>query len=342
VSASIGKWHLGKEPFWPEHQGFALNFGGTDKGQPPSYFYPYKIPNITSGQEGEYLSERLTTEAEKFMEANKDRPFFLYLPHFAVHTPLQAKQDVAAKYKAKVKPGQAQSNAVYAAMVEGVDDSVGRIMKKLDELNLSDRTVIIFMSDNGGLIGSTSNLPLRAGKGSPYEGGHRTPMIVKWPGVVRPGTTCNEPVISTDFYPTMLEMAGVKTAAGQIVDGVSFVPLLKQTGRLDRQEIFWHYPHYHPGGATPYSAVRQGDFKLIEFFEDNHVELYNLKEDLSEKNNLAATMPEKAAELRKILAQWRQSVGAQMPAPNPDHDPSKDAPKRAPKKQAKEKKVIQK
>jgi len=332
VSASIGKWHLGKEPYRPTHQGFLLNFGGTEKGQPPSYFWPYNIPTIESGQPGEYITDRLTAEGEKFIEKNKDNPFFLYLPHFAVHTPLQAKKDVIARYQAQVKPDQAQKNAVYAAMIEAVDESVARIMKKLDELKLADRTVIIFMSDNGGLIGSTSNVPLRAGKGSPYEGGHRTPMIIKWPGVTQAGTTCDEPVISVDFYPTMLEMAGVARNPQPIIDGVSLVPLLKQTGRLDRKEIFWHYPHYHPGGATPYSAVRQGDFKLIEFFEDNHVELYNLKDDIGETKDLAATLPEKAAELRKILADWRKSVGAQLPTPNPDYDPVKDRPKKAAKK----------
>jgi arylsulfatase A-like enzyme len=324
VSASIGKWHLGKEPYYPEKQGFDLNFGGTDKGQPPSYFYPYKIPNIQTGEPGEYLSDRLTTEAENFMEANKDRPFLLYLPHFAVHTPLQARQNMIARYKAKVKPGQAQRNATYAAMVESVDESVGRIMKKMDDLQIADRTVVFFMSDNGGLIGSTSNLPLRAGKGSAYEGGVREPMIVRWPGVAKPGSVCDEPVISVDFYPTILEMAGVKPDPKQIVDGVSLVPLLEGTGRLDRNAIFWHYPHYHPGGATPYGAVRQGDFRLVEFYEDNRVELYNLRDDIGEKNDLTTKMPEKAAEMRKLLADWRRSVGVQMPTPNPDYDPAKD------------------
>ena len=335
VSASIGKWHLGTEPYYPGKQGFALNVGGTDKGQPPSYFYPYKIPTLPGGREGEYLTDRLSEEAEKFIEANKDRPFFLYLPHFAVHTPLQAKKDVTAKYQAKIKPDQAQRNAVYAAMVESVDDSVARVMKKLDELKIADRTVIFFMSDNGGLIGSTSNLPLRAGKGSAYEGGVRVPMIVKWPGVARPNTMCDEPVISTDFYPTILEMAGVARDRKQIVDGVSLAPLLRGASRLARNEIYWHYPHYHPGGATPYGAVRQRDYRLVEFYEDNRVELYNLRNDISEKEDLAAKMPEKAAALRKLLADWRKSVGAQMPTPNPDFDPEKDKAK--PAKKAKKK-----
>jgi len=335
VSASIGKWHLGKEPYYPDKQGFALNVAGTDKGQPPSYFYPYNIPTLAGGREKEYLTDRLSEEAEKFIEENKNRPFFLYLPHFAVHTPLQAKSDVATRYKAKIEPGQAQNNATYAAMVESVDDSVGRVMKKLDTLGIAGRTVIFFMSDNGGLIGSTSNLPLRAGKGSAYEGGVRVPMIVKWPGVTKPNAACDEPVISNDFYPTILEMAGVARDPKQIVDGVSLAPLLKGGDRLDRNEIYWHYPHYHPGGATPYGAVRQRDLKLIEFYEDNHVEMYNLKNDISEKEDLAAGMPEKAAELRKRLAEWRRSVGAQMPSPNPDYNLEKDKAKPAKKAQKK-------
>jgi len=220
-------------------------------------------------------------------------------------------------------------------MVESVDDSVGRVMKKLDTLGIAGRTVIFFMSDNGGLIGSTSNLPLRAGKGSAYEGGVRVPMIVKWPGVTKPNAACDEPVISNDFYPTILEMAGVARDPKQIVDGVSLAPLLKGGDRLDRNEIYWHYPHYHPGGATPYGAVRQRDLKLIEFYEDNHVEMYNLKNDISEKEDLAAGMPEKAAELRKRLAEWRRSVGAQMPSPNPDYNLEKDKAKPAKKAQKK-------
>ena len=335
VSASIGKWHLGKEPFYPDKNGFAINIAGTDKGQPPSYFAPYKIATIADGPSGEYITDRLTTEAERFMEANKDKPFLLYFSHFAVHTPLQARQNVIAKYKEKVKPGQAQKNPVYAAMVESVDDSVARIMKKLDELGIADHTVVIFMSDNGGLIGSTSNLPLRAGKGSAYEGGVRTPLIIKWPGVAKPNTACDEPVISTDFYPTMLDMARVAAEPGQAIDGASLVSLLKGRDHLDRSEIYWHYPHYHPGGATPYSAVRQRDYKLIEFHEDGHAELYNLKDDISEKTDLGGTMPEKVAELRAELADWRLSVGAQMPTANPDYDPAKDQPKTAKKGQKK-------
>lgn len=213
-------------------------------------------------------------------------------------------------------------------MVESVDQSVGAIRKKLDDLHIADRTVVIFMSDNGGLSDNTNNAPLRAGKGTMYEGGTREPMIVHWPGVTRPGTVCDVPVISTDFFPTMMEMAGLKLADTQAPDGVSLTPLLKQSGRLTRDAIFWHYPHYHPCGATPYSAVRQGDLKLIEFLEDGHCELYNLKDDVGERNDLSAKMPEKVKALRQVLEDWRKSVGAKMPAPNPDYDPRKDGRKK--------------
>ncbi len=323
VSASFGKWHLGGKGFYPENQGFDLNFGGDHRGQPPSYFYPYRIPNIPTGKRGEYLTDRLTEEAEHFMEKNKDKPFFIYLTHYAVHTPLQAKSEMVAKYKAKVRPGDAQNNPTYAAMIQSVDDSVGRVMRKLDDLGIADRTVVIFMSDNGGLAWVTSNAPLRAGKGTMYEGGIREPMIVRWPGVVKPGSICDAMVTSVDFFPTILAIAGVKDVPAKDIDGVSLVPLLRQSGRLRRDAIYWHYPHYHPGGATPCGAIRRGDYKLIEFFEDGRLELYNLKEDVGERTDLAAAMPQKAAELRKKLANWRRAVKAQMPTPNPDYDPAR-------------------
>jgi arylsulfatase A-like enzyme len=326
ASAAIGKWHLGSAPYTPEAQGFDLNFAGDHRGQPPSYFWPYKIPNVASGQPGEYLTDRLGDEALKFIEANRQRPFFVYLAHYAVHTPLQAKKEQIQRYQAKIQPGQAQCNATYAAMIDSVDQCVGRVMKKLDELDLSRRTIVFFMSDNGGLIKSTSNLPLRAGKGSPWEGGVRVPLIVVWPGVVPAGSVCHQPVISTDFYPTILEMALTPGDArhNAHVDGVSLMPLLKQTGIPARDAIYWHYPHYHPGGATPYSAIRRGNDKLIEFHEDNHVELYNLHDDLGETTDLAAKLPGLAGQLRAQLHQWRDSVGAQMPHPNPAYDPTRD------------------
>lgn len=323
AAASIGKWHLGGEGFAPEKQGFDLNVGGDHHAQPPSYFSPYHIPKIADGPDGEYLTDRLTAEAERFIEHNKSRPFFLYLPHYAVHSPIQAKPELVRKYKARARPGQPQNNAAYAAMIESMDESVGRILRKLDQAGVAGRTVVVFASDNGGQLRTTSNAPLREGKGSPYEGGHRVPTIIRWPGVVKPGSACDVPVMSIDFYPTFLEMAGVGRDPGRDVDGVSFVSLLAGTGGLARDALYWHYPHYHPGGASPYGAVRKGDFKLIEFYEDGRLELYNLQDDLGETRDLASAMPEKAAALREDLRAWRQSVAAQMPTPNPDYAPEK-------------------
>lgn len=326
ATASIGKWHLGPETCWPDRQGFDLNVGGCDKGQPPSYFAPYKIPTLKEGPDGEFLSDRLTAEALTFIESNRDKPFFLYLPHYAVHTPIQSKPAVVEKYKAKQDKDAPHHNPGYAALVESVDDSVGRLLDKLDALKLSDRTVIVFTSDNGGLLGCTSNAPLRAGKGSAYEGGVRVPLIVKWPGVTRPGSVSATPVISADYFPTLLAMAGAPAPGSHAVDGESLVPLLNQSGPLTRDALYWHYPHYHPGGATPYGAVREGDFRLVEFYEDGRVELYNLKDDIGETHDLAAALPEKTAALKQRLADWRSRVGAQMPTPNPAYDPAQDAP----------------
>ena len=330
ATASMGKWHLGGPEYYPDKQGFDQNVGGCDKGQPPTYFSPYGIPTLADGPKGEFLSDRLTDEALKFIEQNKTKPFFVYLPHYAVHTPLMGKAEVIAKYTAKADPKHPQRNAKYAALVESVDDSVGRILRKLDESKLAENTIVFFTSDNGGLVlnNATSNLPLRAGKGSVYEGGVRVPLFVKWPGVTKAGSVCDAPVIRPDYYPTMLDKVGLKPANQQIMDGESVVPLLRQVGQLNRSAIYWHYPHYHPGGATPYSAIRDGDWKLIEFFEDNHVELYNLKEDLGEKTDLAAKSPDQAQQLREKLHAWREDVGAQMPSPNPDFAPVRVSPKR--------------
>ncbi|HEY3323622.1 MAG TPA: sulfatase [Planctomycetota bacterium] len=320
VSASIGKWHLGKE--FPTDFGFDLNVGGCHMGQPPSYFAPYKIPTMKEGPDGEYLTDRQTDEACRFIESSKDKPFFLYFPYYCVHTPLQAKKALIEEYAAKIKPDSRHKNAKYAAMIQTLDKGIGKLLAKLDELKIADNTIVIFTSDNGGLLQSTSNVPLRAGKGSAYEGGVRVPLIVLWPGVTPAGSLCEEPVISVDHVPTLMELAQVEVGQAQICDGVSLTPLLRNPKeKLKRDAIFWHYPHYHPGGATPYSAVRAGDWRLVEFFTDNHVELYNLKDDVGEKNDLSEKMPEKTSELRKKLAEWRQSVGAQLPTKNADHVP---------------------
>lgn len=324
ATASIGKWHLGPEECWPEKQGFDVNIAGCHRGQPPSYFSPYKIETLTDGPNGEFLSDRLTQEAVKFIETNKDKPFFVYLPHYGVHTPLMAKPQVVEKYKAKTDKNAPHNNPIYAGLIESVDDSVGQLLSKLDELNLSDRTIVVFTSDNGGLIPVTSNVPLRAGKGSAYEGGVRVPLIIKWPGVTKPGSVENTPVISADFYPTLLGAAGIPNPNAASVDGESLEPVLRKTGPLKRDSLYWHYPHYHPGGATPYSAIREGDFRLVEFHEDHHVELYNLKSDLSETHDLASELPDKAKALRGKLEAWRKSVNAQMPSENPEFDAEKD------------------
>ena len=326
ATASIGKWHLGDEKYYPEKHGFDINVAGTSNAAPQSYFAPYKIATLPEGPTGEYLTDRVGQEAERFIEQQRDKPFFLYLPHFAVHTPIRGKQEVVQKYRAKKRAGLKQTNAVYAAMIESLDDSVGRIRRKLDELKLADRTVVIFTSDNGGRVPTTSNHPLRVGKGSCYEGGTRVPLIVHWPGVTKSGTTSIVPTISMDLYATVLEITGLKEAARKGLDGISLVPLLRQDGEFKRDALFWHYPHYQHyqlGGTTPYGAVRAGDYKLIEFFDDMRVELYNVREDIGEQRNLAAQMPEKADELRTRLHAWRKEVGAQMPSRNLNYDPSK-------------------
>jgi arylsulfatase A len=326
ATASIGKWHLGGEEYYPDKHGFDINLGGTDKPNTEHYFSPYGIPTLPDGPKGEYATDRLTDEAIRFIEANQDKPFFLYLPHFTVHLPLQAKQELIKKYQAKIKPGMAQNNAVYAAMVDSLDQSVGRIREELKKLKIDDRTIVIFTSDNGGRVPTTSNLPLRVGKGSCYEGGTRVPLIIDWPGVTKPGSVCDTPVISMDLYPTIAELAGATGAEKNALDGVDLAPLLHQSGKLERDELFWHYPHYQHyqlGGATPYSAIRKGDFKLIEFLDDMRVELYNLADDIGEQHNLAAKMPDKVNELRGRLHTWRKEVGAQMPTRNAIYDPSK-------------------
>ena len=343
ATAHVGKWHLGGEEYWPTTQGFDVNIGGNHRGQPPSYFFPYerdaiKLPGLADGKEGEYLTDRLTDEAIGFINANRERPFFIYMPHYTVHTPLQAKPDLITKYRAKAErlPDQPHRNAVYAAMIESLDEGVGRLMAALDELKLRENTIVIFTSDNGGLASSTSNVPLRAGKGSAYEGGVRVPLIFSYPRVIVAGSTSGTPAMSMDLLPTLVKLCGLELPKQSAFDGINLAPALIQSGAIIRDALYWHYPHYHPGGATPYGAVRAGDWRLVEFYETSKVELYHLKVDVGEKNDLAAAEPAKRDQLLGMLQKWRESVKAQMPTPNPDYNAAKDAAR--PTKKAKKSK----
>jgi arylsulfatase A len=335
TSCHVGKWHLGLDHWYPPSQGFDRNIGGCDLGQPPSYFDPYYseqlgyIPTLTPRREGEYLTDREADEAVRFIRENRDRPFFLYMAHYAVHTPIQGKQELVAKYEAK-QPTH-QKNPTYAAMVQSVDDAVGRIVATLDELNLTNDTLIIFTSDNGGLSdypqihGPTNNAPLRAGKGHPYEGGLRVPLIVRWPGVVRAGSVCGVPVTSVDYFPTILRAAGQPPPADRVIDGESLMPLLRETSTLKRDAIFWHFPHYRrlwpEGLIVPYSIIRAGNWKLIKRYEGKTYELFNLKDDLGELNDLSDRMPEKVRELDARLTAWLKATGARLPIANPAYQP---------------------
>lgn len=335
-----GKWHLGPEGYWPEDQGFDVNKGGIQRGGPyggKKYFSPYGNPRLEDGPDGEHLPDRLASETVKFIREHPDQPFLAYLSFYSVHTPLMAREDLKEKYvkKRESVPPEAwgqegerkvrlvQNHAVYAGMVEAMDIAVGKVLTYLRETGLDENTVVFFMSDNGGLSTSeghpTSNLPLRAGKGWLYEGGIREPMIIKWPGTTQPGSICEIPVISTDFYPTILDMANIPPEPDQHKDGISLVPLLEGRKKLDREGLFWHYPHYGNQGGSPGSAIRTGDYKLIEFFEDQHVELYHLGNDIGEKKNLADSIPEKANELMERLHSWQKETGARFPTPNPNH-----------------------
>ncbi len=334
-TAHLGKWHLGEtEEYWPENQGFDINRGGWKVGQPQrnetarGYFSPYGNPRLDDGPDGEYLTERLANEAEAFIEENQDRPFFLNLWFYNVHTPLQAAADKVAKYEAKVFPDARHRSATYAAMVEHMDDAVGQVMATLDRLGVADNTIVVFTSDNGGLVGNrgrdtvTHNAPLRSGKGDAYEGGVRVPLIVRYPGQIAAGTRSSELAISPDFYPTLLTLTGVAPAANANFDGADLTPVL--TGAADstgRESVFFHYPHYHTEGATPYSAIRKGQWKLLQFYQGNRVELYHLARDPGETMNLADSEPQKRDELFADLRAWKDQTGAQLPTLNADYSP---------------------
>ncbi len=344
----IGKWHLGGEPYLPQNHGFDKNIAGCQWGMPRyGYFSPYNIPGFENGPEGEYLTDRLTDETIKIIKETQ-QPFFIYLAYYAVHIPIQVPERYVPKYREKVKKlgldkvktfeeGEyfpcehkknlrvvrrlVQSDPVYAGMIENLDENIGRIIKTLKETGKYQNTIIFFTSDNGGLStaeGSpTCNFPLREGKGWMEEGGIRVSLIIRWPGVTDKlkKKTCDFPVISTDFYPTILQMASLPLMPEQHKDGVSLVPLLKGEEKIEREAIFFHFPHYGNQGGTPASAVRYRDYKLIEFYEDNHFELYNLKEDIEEKNNLFDKEKKKAEELKEILYEWKKKVNAKLPEP---------------------------
>ena len=325
-SCYIGKWHLGTDDWYPTQQGFDENFGGCDYGQPPNYFDPFNqpkgrhpmlqdgIPSLPGRKKGEYLSDREADEAVEFIRRSQDKPFFLQLSHYAVHTPIQAKADVTAKYAAK--PKGLQKNARYAAMVESVDDAMGRVLKTLKETGVEENTVVIFTSDNGGLLGPTNNAPLRSGKGYAYEGGIRVPWIIKWTGVASPGRVSNVPITSVDILPTIAGAAGVRLPESLEIDGLDLRPVLDGDDQLDRTALFWHFPHYrHAPG--PYSIIREGDWKLIKWYE-GPMSLFNLKDDLGEKTDLAAEMPGKVEALESRLMAHLKSVGARIPVANPD------------------------
>ncbi len=348
ATASIGKWHLGGEAYYPMTQGFDINIAGTDQPAPSTYFAPWQIPTLDEGDPNEYLTGRLAEEAVKFITDHKDQPFFLYLPHYAVHTPINGRRDLVEKYRTKLRPEHRHRNIGYAAMIEALDQAVGRVLDHLDALQLNGRTIVVFTSDNGGLITRqvTTNTPLRYGKASAYEGGVRVPLMIRWPGVTQANTESSTPVITMDLTATLRDALGPIARRDTLpkdaslpdplgMDGLSLRPLLDQSGTLPDRNLYWHYPHhqhYQLGGATPYSAMRHGDYKLIEFHNDGRRELYNLASDIGETLDLAPIHPELVTELADQLYKWRESIGAQMPTPNPNFDPAKPEYNPPPKK----------
>ena len=391
ATGHFGKWHLGEAEFGPLYQGFDVQIPRDwYKGWPRAgYHAPFQLDGLPD-QPGDYLTDRLTDEALRFIEDNRNKPFFLYLSHFAVHDPIHGRPDLVAKYRRKidekkhpqgaqefilegnpddrdpltqkqldelitrpshnqfrvlpqrtVKIKQRQDNVEFAAMVEAMDESLGRVIQKLKELKLDENTIVIFTSDNGGMAGmnvgnphrlaspdqldtvySTANLPLRGAKGWLYEGGIRVPCIIKWPGKTDAGVVCREPVISNDFYPTLLDMAGLPPLPRQTVDGLSLVPSL-QGHSLERDAIYWHFPHYsNHGMQSPGGAIRDGDYKLLEYYENDTIQLFDLNEDINEQHDLAESQTVKAEELRQKLHAWRDRVAARKMEPNPDYNPA--------------------
>ena len=342
-SPASGIWD--RRASWPQDQGFDQNEGGWEHGGPwggDNYFSPYGNPNLSDGPEGEYLPLRLARATRRFISEQRDSPFFAYLSFYSVHTPLMTTQELEDKYAAKAakfsfagprflqegfrEARQVQDHAVYGGMVEALDTAVGMVLDALEENGLASKTIVVFMSDNGGLSTSegspTANLPLRGGKGWMYEGGIREPMLIRAPGVSEPGSAIDAPVTSVDFYPTLLELAGLRKRPDQHVDGASLVPLLRGE-RFNRAPLYWHYPHYGNQGGAPSAALRAGDWKLIKWYEDSSIEVYNLANDPGERYNLAGLLRERSKSLQQRLEAWLKDVDANMPTKNPKYDPDK-------------------
>jgi len=329
-TAHVGKWHLSGRG------DLANGTQPTDHGFDVTYSRPagtkgYFLKKGSRSESGtHYLTDVLTDKACQFIRESKSDPFFLYFAYNVPHTPIQGRQDLVEYFQSKTDPSAIHRNPTYAAMVASLDQSVGRLLTQLAEHDLVENTIIIFTSDNGGLTqrygkhdGFTENLPLRRGKGSAYEGGVRVPAIVRWPGVTRPGQVCDEPIMTTDYFPTILEMTSMEVVDAGI-DGRSLVPLLKNVNATLDRNLYWHYPHYHAGGDGPYSAVRSGKYRLIEFHEDRSVRLYDLENDIGEQTDLATVMSERAADLQRDLHRWRDSIQAQMPTLNASHDSQRE------------------
>jgi len=338
-----GKWHLGHTGHGPEEQGYEINNGGHIAGTPPGgYFAPYNNPALADGPPGEELPVRLGRETAKFIGDHKDQPFFAMLSFYSVHGPIQSTEARWRKFRDKAEQmglttrvdprfildrtkevRQAQDHPIYAGMMEAMDEAVGLVLDALDHHGLADNTVVIFTSDNGGVSSgdgfATSCLPLRGGKGRQWEGGIRQPLYVRWPTVTK-GTTTDVPAIGMDFFPTILEIAGVRAMPKQHLDGVSLVPALRG-GTIPARPLFWHYPHYGNQGGEPSAIIREGEWKLIHYFEDDRVELYHVNRDLGEREDLVNDEPERAAAMLKRLKAWQESVGARFPAPNPKWNP---------------------
>lgn len=338
-TGQVGKWHLnhaGRAPddYGPKTHGFDFQI---DK---PAGTKGYFLPEDTHSRSGSrYLTDYLTDHALEFIDDSKDAPFFLYFAYHVPHTPIQGRDDLVEYFRKRIRPDATHDNPVYAAMVASLDQSVGRVLDHLETLEIADNTLVVFTSDNGGLTqrygkhdGFTENLPLRRGKGSAYEGGVRVPAIVRWPGVTPAGSVCETPIITTDYYPTLLDIAGAKGDAqhNASVDGVSLTGVLRDPAMDLERDLFWHYPHYHAGGDGPYSAIRSsairsGNWRLIEFHESGALELYDLEKDPGEQRNMVSERGDIANDLKDRLDRWREHVGAQMPTPNPDYDPKRAA-----------------